>query len=200
MRKLVWIVAICLAVSLASCGGPPQPEPVKGGLAGELDGAPQWVLKGCSNFDSDPAPICGVGSVSGVRNLYMARSTATARALTDLRRNFRLIEQRSFTDYECYGNECWRVPPWAKRGTEYGTPGNEEQLASDAYKEASRAMLASATTVAVWESKTGVLWLMLAADVVQFKKAVADMTQLEAKTRDGILEMADKWAEWPSKE
>lgn len=184
MKGLVLLIAIGSAVLLFACGGPPQPEPVKGALTGELEGAPQWVLMGCSNMGDggETAPICGVGSFSGTRTISMARVGAVARARTDLARNLQTKVKALYKDYMAT----------TTGGEGYGTNANDEQHVEDVSKQITSVTLSGTQPVNGWMSKTGTLWMLVKLDPAAFNKALSGMKQLDENVRRAIVERANK--------
>ena len=185
MKGLVRLVAVGCAVLLFACGGSVQEkEPVKGALVGELEGAPQWVLMGCASMGGggETAPICGVGSFSGTRNISLARTGAVARARTDLARNLQTKVKALYKDYMAT----------TTGGAGYGTNANDEQHVVDVAKQITSVTLSGTQPVNGWMSKTGTLWMLVKLDPAAFSKALAGMKQLDENVRRGIVERADK--------
>lgn len=186
MNGLVRLIAVCCAALLLACGGPVQEkEPVKGCLSKELQGAPQWVLMGCAHMGGggETAPICGVGSFSGTRNISLARSGAIGRARTDLARNLRTRVNALYKDYTATttgGDDCMM------------SCANDEQHVVDVSKHITKNTLSGTQVAAFWMSKTGTLWMLVKLDPKAFNKGLSGMKQLDENLRRYIAERADK--------
>ena len=70
------------AVAALGCASTLEPAEVH---PDEFAGAPEWVTNDCSEFVDDDE-LCGVGSMNGSRNVALARTTAIARARTEIAR------------------------------------------------------------------------------------------------------------------
>jgi hypothetical protein len=155
MNKPVQWLAITVAVMFFGCSGTDQGQKLSSDLAPELDGAPPWVLLGCANFEGEPAPICGVGSASGVSSLNVGRAMAIGRARTDLAwylsRKLKLFEK-------CY--------PTSTGGGEYFFSAGpyEPQVIVDRVKWIVSTALSSVEVAAEWTSQTGTLWVLVKLD------------------------------------
>jgi hypothetical protein len=182
MKKFVGFIAIVIAGMFMACGGPDKQPEVRGALAPELDGAPQWVLMGCANMGGDEAPICGVGSASGTRNISMARSMAVGRGRTDLARNLQVKVKALYKDYMAT----------TTGGEGFGTEANDEQHVVDVSKQITKTTLSGTQVAATWMSKTGTLWMLVKLDPAAFNKALSGMKQLDETVRRAIVERADK--------
>jgi hypothetical protein len=173
---------LVLVGALVACGGSGGPAPVEGALANEFDGAPQWVLRGCSAFSGEKAAVCGRGGVKGTRNPGLAMSAATGRARTDLARNLSVKVKAMLKDYQAT----------TTGGENFGTAANDEQHIVDVSKQITDTTLSGTQVVDSWVSKGGTLWVLVKLDVDAFKNAISGMKQLDAKTMKGIMERADK--------
>ncbi len=97
--NLVLTVVSSLTVALAAvaCGGSEQgtTNTTKSTLGGDfrerMADAPEWVRRGCAVYSAEPGTkVCGVGSMSGTRNLSLCRSTARSRGRTEIARSLNL--------------------------------------------------------------------------------------------------------------
>ena len=182
MKKFIGFIAIVIAGMFMACGGPEEQKPVQGALAPELEGAPQWVLMGCANMGGETAPICGVGSASGTRNISMARSMAVGRARTDLARNLQVKVKALYKDYQAT----------TTGGEDFGTAANDEQHVVDVSKQITKTTLSGTQVAATWMSKTGTLWMLVKLDPEAFSKALSGMKQLDENVRRAIVERANE--------
>jgi hypothetical protein len=179
MRRFIWIVPLVLvAVAMVGCGssGPKEPGSV---IEKELDGAPDWVLKG---KDADGEQIYGVGAVGGTRNVALARSTAQARGRTEIARSLELRVQSMLKDYQST----------TSGGEYFGRHANDEQHIEDVAKQLTDITLTGTRQEDNWISDTGTLYVLMALDVDSFKDAVDSMGQLNDEVRAAVKERADE--------
>ena len=179
MRRIMWIVLSAIALAgLVGCGssGPKEPGSV---IEKELDGAPDWVLKGKG---ADGKHIYGVGAVGGTRNVALARSTAQGRGRTEIARSLELSVQSMLKDYQS-----------TTTGGEYfAQAANDEQHIEDVSRQMTNITLTGTRQEDHWISDTGTLYVLMALDVDDFKEAIHGMDQLNEDLRRAIEERADE--------
>ena len=96
----VFVLAMAAAgLSLAACGGgePKSHDPE------HLQGVdyPEWVLKGSGAFGGESGRVFyGVGSVSGIKNHALARTTADNRARAEIAKIFETYSASLMKDYQ----------------------------------------------------------------------------------------------------
>ena len=179
MRRIIWIVLSMIAITaLVGCGssGPKEPGSV---IEKELDGAPDWVLKGKG---ADGKEIYGVGAVGGTRNVALARSTAQGRGRTEIARSLEVSVQSMLKDYQST----------TSGGEYFGRAANDEQHIEDVAKQITDISLSGTRQEDHWISDTGTLYVLMALDVEDFKEAVNGMTQLNEHVREAVKERADE--------
>ena len=179
MHRIMWIVLTLIALAaLVGCGssGPKEPGSI---IEKELDGAPDWVLKGKG---ADGKEIYGVGAVGGTRNVALARSTAQGRGRTEIARSLELSVQSMLKDYQS-----------TTTGGEYfAKSANDEQHIEDVSKQITDITLSGTRQEDHWISDTGTLYVLMALDVEDFKDAVNSMSQLNEEVREAVNERADE--------
>ena len=144
----------------------------------ELAGAPDWVL-GNSNGDGK---ICGTGSAAGTRNPSLARTAAMGRGRTEIARTLSVKVKSMLKDYQAT----------TTGGKDFGKAANDEQHIEDVSKQITNNSISGSELEKTWISKTGTLYVLMCVDLNKFKDLVNQMQQLDEKTRQAIVERADK--------
>lgn len=179
MRRLLGTALfILVVVALVGCGSsaPKEPGTI---IEKELDGAPDWVLKGKG---ADGEQIYGVGAVAGTRNIALARSTAQGRGRTEIARSLELSIQSMLKDYQS-----------TTTGGEYfAKAANDEQNIEDVTRQITDITLSGTRQDDHWVSETGTLYVLMTLDVDDFKDAVDGMGQLNEDVRKAVRERADE--------
>lgn len=176
-RKLVFAVTAFAMLAIVGCGssGPKEPGTV---IENELDGAPDWVLKGKG---SEGEIIYGVGAVAGTRNVALARSTAQGRGRTEIARSLELGVESMLKDYQAT----------TTGGEFFAQAANDEQHIEDVSRQITDLTLTGTRQDDHWISDTGTLYVLMALDVDDFKEAVHGMSQLNEDLRKAVEERAD---------
>lgn len=178
-RILVCGVAIACVAAFACATEPNDADrPEDGPLAG----APDWVLKGCSSYwgDDGGSRVCGVGSMSGTRNISLARTAAIGRARTEIARSLETKVKAMLKDYQST----------TTGGEEFGSAANDEQHIEDVSKQISQTTLSGTTLQDTWVGPDGTLYTLVAMDYESFNDAVAKMNQLSESVRKAVQERA----------
>ena len=184
MTKLGTLAVIILsAIGFVACGAQTS-KPVEGALGGVLEGAPKWVSKGCGvHFDDDKGVICGVGSVSGTRNIALARSAAQGRGRTEIARTLQLKIKAMLKDYQAT----------VTGGNAFGVEADDEQVIKDASKQITDMSLPGSKMIDTWITEDGsTLFALMALDIEAFESSLSKMQGLNAKVREAIEARADK--------
>lgn len=189
MKTIAGIISIPVlsaALAMAGCAGnkPKEPEEPRAAIVGELDGAPDWVLKGCAAYwgKKEEKRICGVGSVGGTRNISMARTAAIGRARTEIARTLQVKIKAMLKDYQAS----------TTGGEQYGTAAADEQHIEDVSKQVTDMTLSGTELVDSWISKKGTLFVLVTLDLEGFKSAVNRMENLSELVRQVVIERADE--------
>jgi len=172
-----------VAPSIAACGGD-KPIPPANAIQNELDGAPDWVVKGCSVYfkNKEDRKICGVGSVGSTRNAGMARTGAVARARTEIARQLEVKVESMLKDYQAT----------TTGGEKYGQVANDEQNITDVSKQITSQTLSGTEMIDSWVSNSGTYYALVALDTETFKGQIDKMGQLSEATRKAVQARADK--------
>lgn len=182
--SLAVLICMCAGIGFSGCAGktPPKPETV---MEREFDGAPDWVRKHCGCYwdkKEGPKKICGVGSCGGTRNPSMARTTAIARARTDIARTMQTGLEAMLKDYQAT----------TSGGEHFGTQAADEQHVQDVSKQITEMSLSGTEFVDSWISKNGTFYALVACDMEKFKDAVNAMNSLSESVRRAVIQNADK--------
>lgn len=169
-------VSILIVASALAAGCSRTPEPQTNPFAAELVGAPKWVLGDCRTAFDDDEVICGVGSVDGTANLGLARSSATARARTDIARQLQVKVQAMLKDYQAT----------VTGGEEFGKAASDEQLIQDVSRQITDQSLSGTRLVDSWISGGGTYYALVSLDVPAFLDALSGMGALDVEVRRAV--------------
>ncbi len=174
-RSRILACGILIATAAAfACASDGTPAPDSGPLAG----APDWVLKGCSAYwgDDDTGRICGVGSVSGTRNISLARTAAMGRARTEIARSLEVKVKSMLKDYQST----------TTGGGEFGDSSTEEQNITDVSKQITSNTLNGTTLQDTWVANDGTLFTLMAMDADAFIESLSKMNNLNEEIRKAV--------------
>jgi hypothetical protein len=161
---------------LGACGGPEQP---KDALQAEMVGLPKWALGNCQEALENKHALCASGSVQGMSNLGLARSAAEGRARTELARSLQVRVKSMLKDYQA-----------ATQGGPESQTASEQHI-EDVSKQITDLTLSGSRIQDTFVSETGTFWALVVLDAEAFKVAL-DSKDLDAQTRQAIIERADK--------
>jgi len=182
-RKCRLALSLFLAAALgaAACSSTPDNTPMNV-VQNEFDGAPDWVLRGCSAYwgDDAEAVICGVGSMGGTRNISLARTTAVARGRTEIARTLQTKVKAMLKDYQST----------TTGGEEFGQAANDEQHIVDVSKQITQISLSGAEHQDTWISDSGTIYTLVVLDLERFQDSVNKMNQLNDRVREAVVERA----------
>lgn len=177
-------IAFCSGALLTGCGTkvPPGHEAV---MRTEYQGAPDWVMRGCStywNAADARRMICGVGASDGTLNPTMARESATGRARADIAKKIRVTVTSILKDYQAT----------TTGGAHYGTDADDEQHIESITKEITDMNLPGTEMVDSWISDNGTYYVLVALDVEKFKDSIHKTDDLSGKLKNAIFERVDQ--------
>lgn len=174
-------LGILAVLTCVACGGGQQQT--KTSPAGEMDGAPEWVLTGCGAFGGEKMPVCGVGIFSGTRNFALARDGAVARARTDLAKNIDITVKALYKDYAAT----------TTGGSDFGNAANDEQHVEQVSKQITNMRLAGTVVAMVWHSKSAQTWAALVKfDPGSLAEELGQITDLNEKVRQAVVKRAEQ--------
>ena len=148
-------------------------------ISDELHGAPEWVLEGRDNNDKT---ISAIGSVTGTNNVSLARSTALARARTELSRQLSLSIKAMLKDYQAT----------VTGGGAFGKAADDEQYIEEVSKQMTELNLSGSRQEDTWISGTGAYYVMVSLDIGSFKDTVHRMSDLSEEIRRAVANRAEK--------
>ena len=167
-------VVIAITAALGCSHNQPGPEhPIHGVTP---DGKPRWVTKGSGAYDGDHGKaFYGVGIVTGIRNISLARQTADNRARGEIAKLFDVYIAAMMKDYQ--------------RSTTAGDfqASAEEQDVVSAQKTITEVTLRGVELRDHWtDPATGALYALAILDLNTINKALDDAHNLNNKVRDYV--------------
>jgi len=177
-RIITFMFAISFLTILIGCGGTSSPD-TRTVVSEELDGAPEWVLKG---HDDNDETLSAIGSTTGTNNVSLARSSALGRARTELSRQLTLSIKAMLKDYQAT----------ITGGGAFGEAADDEQYIEDVSKQMTEINLSGTRQEETWISKTGTYYVLVSLDIESFKDTVQRMGDLSEEVRQAVAERADK--------
>jgi hypothetical protein len=179
MRSLMIVLAVITVASIfAGCSGD-QEVSTRTVVSEELDGAPDWVLKG---RDDNDKTISASGSMSGTNNVALARSGALGRARTELSRQLSLSVKAMLKDYQAT----------VTGGGAFGEAADDEQYIEDVSTQLTEMNLTGTRQEDTWISKTGTYYVLVSLDLNSFKDTVQKMGNLSKEVRQAVSQRAEK--------
>lgn len=178
------VLGVSLIVAgLVTAGCASTPERPSEMVQGELANAPEWVRKNCSAYwkEKDERQICGIGSMGGTRNAALARSTAVARARTEIARTLSVQVESMLKDYQAT----------TTGGANFGSAADDAQHVTDVSRQITDHVLAGTELIDSWISDSGTFYALVALDAARFKDAISKMSQLSEAVRNAVVERAD---------
>jgi hypothetical protein len=171
-----FLVFVSLIGLLAACGQPKsEPEQLKG-----ID-YPEWVLKGSGAFGGESGRVFyGVGSVSGIKNHALARTTADNRARAEIAKIFEVYSASLMKDY------------MASTTAGDMSASSEEQHVEQAIKTFSAQTLSGVQVVDHWFHPDGTVYALAQLDLEGFTNALDRMKELNAEVRDYVRKNAER--------
>ena len=174
-----FLVIAFVAFGLAACGGDKtegdEPQNLKG-----ID-YPEWVLKGSGAFGGEAGRVFyGVGSVSGIKNHALARTTADNRARAEIAKIFEVYSASLMKDY------------MASTTAGDMSASSEEQHVEQAIKTFSAQTLSGVQVVDHWFHPDGTVYALAQLDLEGFTNALDRMKELNAEVRDYVRKNAEK--------
>lgn len=179
MKKVAVALLGCLAMtSLAACGKKDGDAPAnfKG-----ID-YPEWVMKGSGAFGGDNKRVFyGVGSVSGIKNQSLARTTADNRARAEVSKIFEVYSASLMKDYAA--------------STTAGdmSKSSEEQHVEQAIKTFSASTLSGVQIVDHWfHPQDGTIYSLAQLDLEALTNSLDKMKELNSQVRDYVRQNAER--------
>ncbi|MGC6418005.1 MAG: hypothetical protein ACON3Z_12865 [Bradymonadia bacterium] len=175
------ICALPLLMMSIGCGADQVKQGPGNAMAAAFAGAPEWVL-GCDNYFEGKAVVCGVGSVSGVRNPSLAVSAAEGRGRSKIARSLQSKIKTMLKDYQST----------TAGGDSFGKASNDEQHIVEVSKQVTKMSLSGTKKKKHWIGPDGTIHVLMVLDVEAFKNSMSKMQQLDEAVRKAVVERADK--------
>lgn len=179
--KAVWTLLISVvAFGFMACGGSPTET---GEAPKHFEGIqyPEWVMKGSGAFGGEAGRVFyGVGSVSGIKNHALARTTADNRARAEIAKIFEVYSASLMKDY------------MASTTAGDMTASSEEQHVESAIKTFSAATLSGVQIVDHWFHPDGTVYALAQLDLENFTNSLDKMNELNGQVRDYVRKNAER--------
>ncbi|MCC6543832.1 MAG: hypothetical protein IT392_04940 [Nitrospirae bacterium] len=148
--------------------------------------SPGWITHGSVVFkDSEKKVLYGVGSVNGIKNKSIARTTAENMARVEIGKVFETYTASIIRNY--------------MESTTVGTTGTESEAASGglyiehAVKTFSAVTLSGVMIIDHWKDPSnGTMYALARLDINNFKKSLDKAKELNRDLRDFVRKNADK--------
>ena len=176
MKKVIGIATV--AAALFACGGEKKPEMSNQVLHAN---GPDWVNRGSGAFAGEKGKVFyGVGLVSGVRNASLRRSTADARARSEI--------AKTLDTYVAVLNKDFQASTTAGDMS----ASNEEQHVQQTLKTYTQTELSGVQIIDHWVDTDGTEYALAQLDMETFKANLEKMKELNAKVREVVRQNADR--------
>jgi len=174
---LKYVVAVAIAAALMGCGDKKKED------THQLEGIkyPEWVMKGSGAFGGEQGRVFyGVGSVSGIKNHALARTTADNRARAEIAKIFETYSASLMKDY------------MASTTAGDMKASSEEQHVEQAIKTFSAVTLSGVQVVDHWIHPDGTVYALAQLDLQTFKDNMDKAKELSNSVRDYVRKNAEK--------
>jgi hypothetical protein len=169
------LLAIVLALGWVACAS--KQKVAGNGLSAEY---PDWISRGSGAFSADNNKVFyGVGSVSGIHNYSLARSTADNRARAEIAKIFEVYSASLMKDY------------MAATTAGDQSASSEEQHVEQAIKTFSATTLSGVQVVDHFVAADGTQFALARLDLAAFTNNLDKMKELNAKVRDYVRQNAE---------
>jgi hypothetical protein len=166
-------------LTLSACGGKQE-----GSAPANFQGVdyPEWVMKGSGAFGGEEGRVFyGVGSVTGIKNHALARTTADNRARAEIAKIFEVYSASLMKDY------------MASTTAGDMSASSEEQHVEQAIKTFSATTLSGVQVVDHWfHPVDGTVYALARLDLESFTDNLSKMKELNAKVRDYVRKNAER--------
>lgn len=178
MKAALIVLMSVAALAFAACGGGGE-----GSAPASMQGIdyPEWVLKGSGAFGGETGRVFyGVGSVSGIKNHALARTTADNRARAEIAKIFEVYSASLMKDY------------MASTTAGDMSASSEEQHVEQAIKTFSATTLSGVQVVDHWFHPDGTVYSLAQLDLEGFTAGLDRMKELNGKVRDYVRKNAER--------
>jgi hypothetical protein len=174
---LNFLVMVVISTALVACGGGKKED------AHQMEGVnyPEWVMKGSGAFGGERGRVFyGVGSVSGIKNHALARTTSDNRARAEIAKIFETYSASLMKDY------------MASTTAGDMKASSEEQHVEQAIKTFSAVTLSGVQIVDHWIHPDGTVYALAQLDLQSFKDNIDKAKELSGAVRDYVRKNAEK--------
>lgn len=174
---LKFFVMVALSAAFVACGGGKKED------THQLEGVnyPEWVMKGSGAFGGERGRVFyGVGSVSGIKNHALARTTSDNRARAEIAKIFETYSASLMKDY------------MASTTAGDMKASSEEQHVEQAIKTFSAVTLSGVQIVDHWIHPDGTVYALAQLDLQSFKDNIDKAKELSGAVRDYVRKNAEK--------
>ncbi len=178
MKSLLTLLSLGLMLSLSACASKPTDN-----FSGnpEFAGSPKWVTGSCNNFfEKQGDVICGVGAVTGTKNVSLQRTAAEGRARTAIARALNVKVKSMLKDYQAT----------ITGGKAFKDASDDEQYIADVAKQLTDISISGTKTEDTWMSGTNTLYVLVSLDLQAFKESLNKVKELNAEVRKAVEERA----------
>ncbi len=179
MKALKLSLMSFVVLGLIACGGGNTNNSAPANMQG-ID-YPEWVLKGSGAFGGEVGRVFyGVGSVSGIKNHALARTTADNRGRAEIAKIFEVYSASLMKDY------------MASTTAGDMTASSEEQHVEQAIKTFSATTLSGVQIVDHWFHPDGTVYALAQLDLENFTNNLDKMKELNGQVRDYVRKNAER--------
>ena len=185
--RFILTVIASLTLVVAACGGSEQNTTTKkstlgGDFQDRMADSPEWVRRGCTAYSGESGgKVCGVGSMSGTRNLSLCRSQARSRGRTEIARSLNLKVVSMVKDFQ----------ETTTGGEYFDQQADDQQHVQDVTKQITNISLPGTIEADSWVSSGGDCHSLVILDVAAFGKAIEESQQLDARVREYVVKNAE---------
>jgi len=142
-------------------------------------GSPAWVNRGGGAFNDGGRVFYGVGVVTGIQNVALARSSADTRARAEVGTALNTFISALMRDYQASTSDLQR--------------SEEQQLVERTIRQFTDVILSGVRITDRWQDQSnGTLYALARLDLEQASQSLDQMTQLNTRTRDYIRANAER--------
>jgi len=183
-RLVALVVPVLLGLALGACGSTSDTEKQVGDVPTNLRGVqfPAWVTQGSGAFGGEEGKVFyGVGSVSGIKNHALARTTADNRSRSEIAKIFEVYSASLMKDY------------MASTTAGDMEVSSEEQHVENVVKTFSAQTLSGVQIVDHWYHPIdGTVYALARLDLNSFTDQLEQMKELNSKVRDYVRKNAER--------
>jgi hypothetical protein len=178
MKSLFSTLSFGLLLSLSACASKPTDN---FSTNPEFAGAPKWVTGSCSNFfEKQEDVLCGVGAVTGTKNVSLQRTAAEGRARTAIARALNVKVKSMLKDYQAT----------VTGGKAFKEANDDEQYIADVAKQLTDISVSGTKTEDTWMSGTNTLYALVSLDIKAFKESLGKVKALNEEVKKAVEERA----------